>query len=478
MVVLDNVPADALDRLQQDALLRYARDFGGSVLLLGGNHAFAAGGFGPTPLGAISPLSDTPPTPGARWIFLLDASGSMAAPGPAGSLFDAECAAARSLLPLLPPSDRVQVSAFGRNVQGWIDAPAASAVARPLPPPGTLPNGPTVLEPALRTVLSASDLPTHLLLMTDADTDPVDTVGVSTSAAAARARLSVLALGHGSALPSLAEVARRTGGCVVEQPSPAAWAPAAQSLLRAQLPDHLEPAPATVRFAGPAASLGVRQATAWNHTWLKRDAEQLAFNLADPSVPMAARWQVGTGTVAAVAFRIPPEVAGALADLFEAAPADPRFTVEWDTRHTRPRVMVTAVDADRYLDAQPLQVDVTDLETPSAPTTLAVPQIAPGRYAADLPPSTRSRWVRVRLGSHLLDRRALAGRYGEEFDAIGIDREKLTALASRCGGAVIEPSQTQRLNLSFAHTTQPLSNMLIGFSLLCITIGLWNWKRR
>ena len=43
VLVLDNIDADALDLSQQRLLLQYVRDLGGSLLILGGDHAFAAG---------------------------------------------------------------------------------------------------------------------------------------------------------------------------------------------------------------------------------------------------------------------------------------------------------------------------------------------------------------------------------------------------------------------------------------------------
>ena len=78
VIVLDNVAADAL---RGDAALRlheYVRDLGGGIVILGGDRAFAAGGYAGTSLEHLSPLASTPPKPAAQWLLLADSSGSMA----------------------------------------------------------------------------------------------------------------------------------------------------------------------------------------------------------------------------------------------------------------------------------------------------------------------------------------------------------------------------------------------------------------
>src|SRR5256885_1037263 len=45
IVVLNNLPADAIGNAQQDRLQQYVRDLGGGLVIVGGEHAFAAGQF-------------------------------------------------------------------------------------------------------------------------------------------------------------------------------------------------------------------------------------------------------------------------------------------------------------------------------------------------------------------------------------------------------------------------------------------------
>src|SRR5439155_22199263 len=75
-IVLSNVPADALAGLAQDRLEQYVRDPRGSLLLLGGEHAFAARGYPGPALERSSPLARAPPQPAVHWNILIVASGS------------------------------------------------------------------------------------------------------------------------------------------------------------------------------------------------------------------------------------------------------------------------------------------------------------------------------------------------------------------------------------------------------------------
>jgi len=56
-VILANVSADMFTATQQKALASYVRDFGGGLILIGGNEGFGAGGWIGTPIEDISPVA-------------------------------------------------------------------------------------------------------------------------------------------------------------------------------------------------------------------------------------------------------------------------------------------------------------------------------------------------------------------------------------------------------------------------------------
>ena len=466
VIVLDDVPADAVSTAQQQQLAAYVCDAGGGLVIGGGASAFAAGGYGSTPLDAVSPLAGDPPTPAERWVVLVDGSGSMAtADGPGPTPWQVECDAVARVLSALPPADPVRVGSFAAAVTWWGDAVPAADVHRS-PPPGLVPTGVTNLAAAVDRVLSGTEpaVPTHLLLMTDADADLPDAAGLTARLRARRVTLHVLATGTGRALADLRSAAARSGGTVVEQTDPAGWVAAARRLARQAVPRRYTDRPTPVAwtgFAGPATVAG------WNRTWLKPTADRLA---AGPDAPLAAEWRVGTGRVIAAAFAADPATLARLAERVAAAPHDPRFTVTWD-EDAHLRVSVDAVDHGRFLNGLPVTLVVGEGRP------MAVPQTAPGEYAANVAAPPRPALGIVRADGRVVDRFAVPGRYPPEFDVIGNDRPALAALADRTGGRVVEPTETAPLTFPGPPRRTPLGPPLAAAGAAAVAAGLVRWRR-
>jgi len=77
----------------------------------------------------------------------------------------------------------------------------------------------------------------------------------------------------------------------------------------------------------------------------------------------------------------------------------------------------------------------------------------------------------------VIDRFALAGRYDREFDAIGNDRDAMRELAQRTGGRMIEPADTQPLNIHGAEHRIMLTSEFAFVGVALIVIGLIHWRR-
>ncbi len=482
VIVLDNVPATALTRPQQRRLQQYVRDLGGTLILLGGDHAFASGQYAGSLLEALSPLSSFPPAPTTHWIMLADSSGSMSEDaGAAGvSKWDLEKRALLGLLPTLPPEDPVSVGSFAENLQWWSTGKSAKDTAAiSLPPPTITPTGPTNLQPALLRLIADVDaaLPKELLLMTDAETELPDPKSIREGFLSKKIRLHILAIGKGDALPALREIAAATGGQVMESLDSKGWRKGIEQLAQAAAPDRLNRRPATVRFTSELASIGTRTPDLWNRTWTRSGATVLADTTeSNETLPMAARWTLGEdGAVLAFAFGLDAQTAESIATKTAHAPHDPRFHITWDPA-AQLHVTVEAAEEGRYLNDQKLDLELTS----EADTTLThhpIPQNAPGRYELTLPAPRRPAFATVRAAGHIIDRTAIAGRYAPEFSAIGNNHPNMEALAANTGGKLLDWSQPRSIDFRFPTRDLPLTSWLAAAGAAFIAIGLAFWRR-
>ena len=478
LIVLDNVPADALSAGQQERLLQYVRDVGGGVIILGGARAFAAGGYPGTALEAISPLSSTPPPPTTHWVLLADSSGSMAAPAGGTTRFRMAADAVARVLPRLPPDDPVSAGSFARELRWWSRGTSARALSRITPPSDVAPHGPTNLQAALDAIVSGADgsSPTEVLLLSDADTK-LDAPALAASMRSKRVRLHLLAtaeIGPDNPVKKLVEV---TGGTMLAQADPQRWAASLRDLLRAASPARLREEPLEVRFVGPLSILPSRNAQPSNQVWEKERITALATATSnDGSLTLGALWNLGAGRAAAVGFEPRGEEVEAIAALVASPPRDPRFTVTWDAARVV-RVTVDAVDGGRFMNGLDVVLQWID---PSGVAeqfeSRPIPQVGPGRYEIELPASRTPRLASVRLGDRIIAQRAIAGRYAPEFDAIGTDRAALRALAERTGGRVIEPTDTSPIQFTWPRRRVNLSSILAATGALLVAAGLVHGK--
>jgi hypothetical protein len=317
-----------------------------------------------------------------------------------------------------------------------------------------------------------------LLVATDAQTRLNNADGISTRLKARGITLHLLLIGdpaQATGLPALQLIISATGGTSRTERIPENWAAGISELAQAAALSRLERTLANVRFLGRLASLPPVQASSWNRTWRKSEAAPLAeAMLRDERVILAARWNIGEGQVAAIAFGAPPDVVEPTAGLLQRPPRDPRFRVTVD-QGSPLRVSVDATDGNTYVNGERLTLEFAANASNGNSASLPIPQTAPGRY--EITTDARPGIVRVRRGGQqTLDTFALPQRYAPEYDAVGNDRAALDDLARRTGGRVIEPGDTRRLDLPFPRRTVSLTSWLAisGAAMLCA--GLVRWR--
>ena len=81
LIILEDVPAEAIDPAIQEQLVSFVRDMGGGLVMVGGPDSFASGGWKGTQVAEILPveldLPDRVISPEVATIFVIDKSGSM-----------------------------------------------------------------------------------------------------------------------------------------------------------------------------------------------------------------------------------------------------------------------------------------------------------------------------------------------------------------------------------------------------------------
>ena len=480
VIAVNNIAMEALPIIRQERLEQYVRDLGGGLLILGGDRAFAAGGYPGSRIEELSPLSSTPPAPAAHWILLADSSGSMAEPVGGTTRWEMVRRAIVGLPGQLPPADAITVGSFAQEVRWWSRGRSARETAvLSLPPADVHPHGPTNLQAALLSIIASAEggMRKELLILSDADADLTDLDELAQGLVQRQIRLHLLdTYGKGRGLNALRELATKSGGQVVQELDPGKWVAAARKLAGQAAEDQLRRDQVAVRFSGELSPLASRAVDLWNHTWLKERAAGLAESAAQGErIPLAARWQQGLGRVAAVAFAPTSAEAEAIARLVEQRPADPRLRVTWDAASML-RVTIDAMDGQTYLNGLRMELEIA--EEAAAARRVAIPQVAPGRYDLTIESPRRPAVATVWHEGRAEDRTAIAGRYAPEFDAIGNDRATLARLAARTSGRIVEPGSAKPIEFNWPRQRIALMPWLSAAGFLLMGAGLLWWRVR
>ncbi len=231
-----------------------------------------------------------------------------------------------------------------------------------------------------------------------------------------------------------------------------------------------------LNFLADLASLPARNATSWNRTWIKKNAQILATTAINgETIPLAGIWPLGTGRVAATGFLPNATERSRLSNLLSRPPRDPRFTVSWgiDSRLT---VRVDAASDKAAINGLNLRLEITPDEGLKKPANFIIGQTAPGRYEWVGDALRLRSFASVYRDAQLLDRVALPARYAPEFDAVGNDYEAMSALARQTGGKVIDGNQKKAIEFEFSARPLSLAPILCGVGTLFLLGGLAVWR--
>ena len=305
-VILSNVAATDLTREQQRQLQSAVRDFGIGLVCIGGDQAFAAGGYRGTPLDEILPvesdLSSRKVLPSGALVLVIDRSGSMQ-----GEKLEMAKEAAMAASDLLTGHDFIGVVAFdgapsevvpmGRAGRGREAAGAIGKIAI---------GGGTVMGPALerahQMLRGVSASLKHIVVLTDGQSQPADFEGMARAMAGGRITVSTVALGSDCDLALLQRMAEEGRGRFYHVPRPGTlpqiFLQETAVILKTAV--HEEPfTPQVVSGTEPIRGFDGGFPVLKGHVvTVPRPRAELALATGQGD-PLLAHWQYGLGRVAA-----------------------------------------------------------------------------------------------------------------------------------------------------------------------------------
>ncbi len=512
-VILQNVAAEEMPERTQEILAAFVRELGGGLIVVGGPDTLGAGGWRGSTLEAILPVElDLPErlvVPEAAIVFVLDASGSMAAPvlGSSRSQQSVANEAAARAIESIDHNDMVGVIAF--STAPWVVAPLTEASDRDTiasATRGISSGGGTNIAPALeiaRAQLMDVDVKTrHIILLSDGQSMRANELpALAESIRADGIRITSIAVGDGADLETLRAIADRGDGAFyhVLNPTvlPAVFLKAVR-VMRSPLVRE-QPFEVVMRDTGSPLTAGLGRPPPLEGLVLtqERGDPSVTTAMSAPSgEPVLAHWPVELGRVAVFtsdasrwarhwldwpgyemfwsrAARLLARSTGQEMGEFRVEPGDGRIVLTYD-----------AADAEgRPIDL--LHVPVTVFGPGDGePTRAVLRQTGPGRYVGSVRALRSGNYIVIARPNAagvplppLLSGATVAG--GAEYGRPASDIRTMRRIAEVSGGRVLDASGDpgaaplfDRGSIEPRRTRSPLWPVLLGWTLVVFLLDV------
>jgi Ca-activated chloride channel homolog len=435
LIILSNVPADALSKSQMAALQSYVRD-GGGLIAVGGDHSFTVGGYRHMPLEKMLPViseSRTPkPKPTLAMVLVVDISGSMNDPVFQGSKernIDLAKEALRRAVGMLGPRDQVGVLVF-EDTSRWIwplspvtDKEKIIAKIDTIQAEGET-SMYTPLEQAYLALRESYADVKHIIVTTDGIGGPGDFDGLARKMAAAGITMSTVGVGSEPVRPFMQALADKAKGrayfCDNGKAIPQIFQ--TDTGVTAKIGITEEPFfPQVVHAAPVLRGLDMSKApTLLGYVETRPRPEAQVVLAAKTGEPILALWHYGQGTTAAFTSDIQSRWAApwlswpnfgrfwvqlVRATMRQDRPptsrltanaADGRLYITLDTEDRDGRYINQADAKVRVISGPPLPLGAGRGEGEEV-STIPMSQIAPGRYAASQAAGSGTYWLNAEI---------------------------------------------------------------------------------
>lgn len=422
LIVLENVPADAVDRSVQSAIAEYVNKLGGGLIMVGGPDSFGAGGWKGTPIEPLLPVNlDLPEQVmafPAAVALVIDNSGSMAR-GLAGSANSkqriANEGAALAVL-ALDKSDALCVIAFNSSPEIVIpparnkDARKNAELVRAISSGGGTNIG-GALHAAGAQLMQLDRAPVkHVILLTDGrDEGRSDLAGIAEELKAKGITVSTIGIGDDVDDQVMAAMAKRGGGKYYRVTDPSVLPRVFVKEVRVVRKPLIRETPFVPRVApGAMIADGLGTIPALDGLVLtqpRTGAKATTAMVTPEGEPLLATWPSGRGQVAAF-------TSDAHANWAKRWIAWPGYTQLWTrlVRSTARPASETSSELTVQVTGDTLRIrldaaenDGTPMDMLNVPGTVYLPegksvdvrltQTGPGTYEASLPAKETGNYI-------------------------------------------------------------------------------------
>lgn len=506
LVVLRNVPAEALSARAQQHLVAHVRDLGGGLMMLGGPMSFGAGGWRGTPVEPLLPvkldLPDRLIVPEVAIVFVLDNSGSMARFVAGSSRTQQEIVneSAAMAVKMLDPRDLVGVITFNNRFETLVrlgpntDPERTAARVRGISPGGGTNIGPALSE-AMRQLGPVEAKVKHAIVLTDGIS--MGAAALPALAAAAREQgiqVSTIGVGDDAEMRTLQRMADAGGGKSYQVINPSLLPRVFLRAVRVARSPLVRETPFTpvVTASGSPLTLGLEPPPQLlGLTLTEARPEPSIFNamVTPEGEPVLAHWNYELGQVAAFTSDADTWAAPWLdwpgyrqfwtqaVRTLSRLPASDAMLAEAEVADDELRLRLEAGDdAGRPLDF--LGVPVTVYPPDGDPFEVQLAQTGPGRYEGRAPARAPGSYIAVykpRRGDERLAP-VLAGasvNTGVEFRQLSSNREFLERIAGLTGGRVHSLESGARADLFNRQGVAPQESLLpLRRALLIATLAV------
>lgn len=481
MVLLENVPAEAVTLETQEQLITYVRDMGGGLCMIGGPNSFGAGGWIGSPLASVLPvdleLPDRIVAPEVATLFIIDNSGSMQRNVLGSPKSQQEIAndAAALAIASLDRNDLVGVITFNSAADVLVPMGRNTDAKRTIDRVRSVNSGGgTDLAGAMELGISQLrdiDAKTrHVVILTDGKSQRQEELpALATTLRDMNVKITTIAVGDDADPEMLRRIAVIGGGAAYSANNPLALPQIFLKAVRVVRSPMVREADFTpvVLSSGSGMTSGLGDVPPLGGLVLTRPRQDptISLAMAAPSgEPVMAHWSVGLGQV--VAFT---SDAHAWASRWLEWPGYERFWTQLVRVASRPplggnvRASITQRSGQLTIRAEAFDADGAPALGLSMPATVYTPgggsrevnlvATGPGTYEAALLAEETGSYITLIKpsdagGTRLIP--VLAGstvQEGAEYRTLSSNIDVLRQVASFSGGRVLDPRSPQSANL-------------------------------